>query len=57
MRCGGDAKVLPQDFVARTPAVVAQVQREAPAGFSQLVLNKVLSGLLRAGRVLETAAN
>lgn len=57
MRCGEDAKVLPQDFVARTPAVVAQVQREAPAGFSQLLLNKVLSGLLRAGRVLETAAN
>lgn len=54
---GEDAEVLLQDFVARTPAVVEQVQREVPAGFSQLVLNKVLSGLLRAARVLETAAN
>ena len=35
---GEDAEALLQDFIARTPAVVEQVQREVPAGFSQLVL-------------------
>ena len=50
---GEDAEALLQDFIARTPAVVEQVQREVPAGFSQLVLNKVLAGLMRAARALE----
>jgi serine/threonine-protein kinase HipA len=49
---GEDAEALLRDFIARTPVVVEQVQREVPAGFSQLVLNKVLSGLLRASRAL-----
>lgn len=49
---GEDAAVLLQDFVGRTPNVVEQVQCEVPAGFSQLVLNEVLSGLLRAATVL-----
>jgi serine/threonine-protein kinase HipA len=53
---GEDAEALLQDFITRTPAVVEQVQREVPAGLSQLVLNKVLSGLLRAARALETMA-
>lgn len=53
---GEDAEALLQDFIARTPAVVEQVQREVPPGFSQLVLNKVLAGLLRAARALEKMA-
>lgn len=49
--------MLLQDFLARTPAVVEQVQREVPGGLSRLVLNKVLSGPLRAAKVLEAATN
>lgn len=50
---GADAETLIQDLVARTPAVVAQVQRQLPQGFSQQVADKILGGLLEAAKALE----
>lgn len=50
---GADAEALIQDLVARTPAVVAQVGAELPPGFSQVVADTVLGGLLRAAQALE----
>lgn len=50
---GADAEALIQDLVARTPAVVAQVGAALPPGFSQVVADTVLGGLLRAAQVLE----
>lgn len=50
---GTDAEALIQDLVARTPAVVAQVGAELPPGFSQVVADTVLGGLLRAAQALE----
>lgn len=50
---GADAEALIQDLVARTPAVVAQVGAELPRGFSQVVADTVLGGLLRAAQALE----
>lgn len=50
---GADAETLIQDLVARTPAVVAQVGAELPPGFSQVVADTVLGGLLRAAQALE----
>jgi serine/threonine-protein kinase HipA len=49
---GEDAEPLLQELVARTPAVVAQVQAELPAGFSQEVADKVLAGVLDAAKAL-----
>ncbi len=49
---GADAETLIQDLVARTPAVVAQVGAELPRGFSQVVADTVLGGLLRAAQAL-----
>jgi serine/threonine-protein kinase HipA len=49
---GEDAEPLLQELVARTPAVVAQVQAELPAGFSQEVVDKVLAGVLDAAKAL-----
>lgn len=53
-RCGygQSAEPLLQELIARTPAAVAQVQRELPAGFSQRVADTVLGGLLDAARAL-----
>lgn len=48
-----DAEPLLQDLIARTPEVVAQVQAQLPQGFSQVVADKVLGGLLAAARTLE----
>lgn len=50
---GETAEPLIDELVERTPAVIDQVQRELPAGFSQIVADKVLVGLQRAARVLE----
>jgi serine/threonine-protein kinase HipA len=50
---GVDAEALIQDLVARTPGVVAQVGAELPRGFSQVVADTVLGGLLRAAQALE----
>ena len=49
-----NAEPLLQDLIARTPDVIAQVQAELPKGFSQQVADRVLSGLLRAAKTLET---
>ena len=50
---GENAEALIQELIARTPEAVAQVQAELPAGFSQVVADKVLGGLLEAARALE----
>lgn len=49
---GEDAEALLQGYIERTPSVVEQVQRDVPPGFSQRVLNTVLSGLMRVARAL-----
>ncbi|MFY8083818.1 MAG: type II toxin-antitoxin system HipA family toxin [Rubrivivax sp.] len=50
---GETAEPLIRELVERTPAVIDQVQRELPIGFSQAVADKVLGGLLSAARALE----
>lgn len=50
---GQTAEPLLQELIARTPEAVAQVQSELPKGFSQIVADKVLGGLLSAARALE----
>ena len=50
---GADAETLIGDLVAHTPAVVAQVGAALPSGFSQVVADTVLGGLLRAAQALE----
>ncbi len=47
------AESLLEELIARTPAVVEQVQAELPPGFSQQVADQVLGGLLAAARALE----
>lgn len=47
------AEPLIQELVARTPAVVAQVQAQLPRGFSAEVADLILTGLLGAARMLE----
>lgn len=51
---GENAEPLLQELIARTPEVVAQVQRELPQGFSQHVADTVLSGLVSAAQALES---
>ena len=51
-----DAEPLLRELIARTPAAMAEVQAELPAGFSQQVVDKVLGGLLSAARALEAMA-
>ncbi|MFM1856159.1 MAG: hypothetical protein RLZ83_1468 [Pseudomonadota bacterium] len=51
---GETAEPLLQALIERTPSDIDQVQRALPAGFSQEVADKVLSGLLGAARALET---
>jgi serine/threonine-protein kinase HipA len=50
---GEDAESLLQELLARTPAVIAQVQAQLPKGFSQQVADKVLTGLRSAAKALE----
>ncbi|NHZ40736.1 type II toxin-antitoxin system HipA family toxin [Massilia aquatica] len=50
---GDSAEPLLQDFIARTPAVVAKIHADLPAGFSEEVADKILSGLLDAARALD----
>lgn len=51
--CGETAEPLIQELVDRTPAVIDEVQRALPPGFSDEVAVKVLSGLRTAARVLD----
>ena len=50
---GETAEPLIQELIERTPAVIDEVQRALPTGFSDEVAVKVLSGLRTAARVLE----
>jgi serine/threonine-protein kinase HipA len=50
---GETAEPLLQELIARTPAVIDQVLRELPVGFSEEVADKVLGGLQDAARALE----
>ncbi len=50
---GETAEPMIRELVERTPAVIDQVQRALPAGFSQEVADKVLGGLQSAARALE----
>ncbi len=50
---GETAEPLIQELIERTPAVIDEVQRALPPGFSDEVAVKVLSGLRTAARVLE----
>jgi serine/threonine-protein kinase HipA len=45
---GSDAEGIIQDLIAKTPGVMASVQRNLSAGFSQKVLDSVLGGLEQA---------
>jgi serine/threonine-protein kinase HipA len=47
------AEPLMREIIERTPAVVEQVRGELPEGFSNVVADKVLGGLLAAARALE----
>lgn len=53
---GETAEPLIQELVERTPAVIDEVQRALPAGFSQEVADKVLGGLQGAALALEGMA-
>jgi serine/threonine-protein kinase HipA len=50
---GETAEPLIQELIERTPAVIDEVQRALPTGFSDDVAVTVLSGLRTAARVLE----
>ncbi len=50
---GANAELLLQEFIARTPDVVEKVRRELPDGFSAVVADKVLDGVLAAAHALE----
>lgn len=50
---GETAETLIQELIERTPAVIGEVQRALPPGFSDEVAVKVLSGLRAAASVLE----
>jgi len=50
---GDTAEPLIQELVERTPAVIEEVSRVLPQGFSDEVADKVLGGLLNAARMLE----
>ena len=45
---GDNAEPLIQDFIARTPAIVDKVRAELPAGFSEMVADRILGGILAA---------
>jgi serine/threonine-protein kinase HipA len=50
---GSSAESLIDALVAKTPAVIEQVRRELPAGFSPWVADSVLGGLAAAAKALE----
>lgn len=50
---GDSAEPIIMDILARTPAVVAEVGANLPAGFSQRVADSVLGGLEKATRKLQ----
>lgn len=50
---GADAEPVIQDILARTPEVIAAVQRILPRGFSAQVADSVFAGLRQAARSLE----
>lgn len=50
---GDTAEPLIQDIIARTPAVIAKVRADLPAGFSEKVADRILDGLLAAAQALE----
>ena len=50
---GETAEPLIQELIARTPAVINEVQGALPPGFSNVVADKVLGGLQAAARSLE----
>jgi serine/threonine-protein kinase HipA len=56
-RCGyghlDGAEPLLQDLIGRTPAVIEQVGRSLPEGFSQYMADTVLAGLQRAAEALD----
>ena len=54
---GESAEPLLLEFIARTPAVIAKVGGELPAGFSQKVADKIFGGLLDAASALERMAS
>jgi serine/threonine-protein kinase HipA len=49
---GESAEALLEELIARTPQAIAQVQAELPAGFSQHVADRILTGLERAAQAL-----
>lgn len=51
---GKDAEDLLQALISATPQVVERVQADVPKGFSQQVLDTVLSGVLAAAKSLES---
>ena len=53
---GENAEPLLEELIARAPTVVAEVQADLPPGFSQLVADKILGGLLNAARSLGSSA-
>jgi serine/threonine-protein kinase HipA len=50
---GDTAEPVIQDIIARTPAVIANVRTDLPAGFSEKVADRVLDGLLASAQALE----
>jgi serine/threonine-protein kinase HipA len=50
---GDTAEPLIQDIIARTPAVIAKVRADLPAGFSEKVADRILGGVLAAAQALE----
>ena len=50
---GDTAEPLIQDILARTPAVIAKVRADLPAGFSEKVADRILDGLLASAQALE----
>jgi serine/threonine-protein kinase HipA len=50
---GADAEAVIQDILARTPGVIAAVQRALPQGFSSQVADTVFAGLQQAAKSLE----
>jgi len=50
---GDSAESIIEDLLARTPAVIAEVQGSLPAGFSMRVAETILGGLEQAAKALE----
>jgi len=50
---GESAEPMIKDVLAATPAVIASVQKDLPAGFPQHVLDAILQGLMKSAQQLE----